>query len=155
MAFNYDGDYNPQSVTDSVNGLLAVVASFLFNADGTLAAGAIGYDISVQPAKASQYTYDSNGNRTSTTDPLGGTVSYTYDTLGHWISMTMPLPNSNTNPDAATTIYQYDALGHLTQTTAPLGRVTSSQYDSNGNKISDTDALGRITTALLPISTMH
>jgi RHS repeat-associated protein len=144
--FTYDIDYNPQSVTDTINGAPATLASFIFNADSTLAAGAIGYDISEQSAKETQYTYDSYGNKTSQTDALGRTTSYTYDTLGHRITMTMPLPSSSTNPTTATTTYTYDALGNLTQTAAPLGRTTGSTYDGNRNKLSDTDALGHITT---------
>ena len=144
--FNYDGNYNPQSVTDTINGSPAVLASFLFNSDGTPQAGTIGYDISINPSKASQFTYDSNGNMASRTDALGRTASYTYDSLGHKIMMIQPLPNSNTSLAAATTTYTYDALGNLTQTAAPLGRTTSSTYDANGNKITDTDPLGHITT---------
>ena len=140
-AFNYDGNYNPQSVTDSAGTL----ASFLFNADSTLAAGAIGYDITGQPAKASQFAYDLNGNLINRTDALGRVTSYTYDSLGRKVTMVQP-PLSGSSTSAATTSYQYDTLGNLTQTAAPLGRTTSSQFDANGNKTSDTDALGHITT---------
>jgi RHS repeat-associated protein len=140
--FTYDANFNPQSVTDSSGTL----ASFVFNANGTLQAGAIGYDLTSQPGKASQFTYDANGDLTSRTDALGRTTSYTYDTLGRRVSMTIPPPNSNTSVAAATTTYQYDTLGNLTQTAAPLGRTTSSQYDANGNKTSDTDANGHTTT---------
>jgi YD repeat-containing protein len=140
--FTYDANYNPQSVKDA-NGTLA---SFIFNGNGTLQAGAIGYDISSQPGKASQFGYDANGDLTGRTDALGRTTSYGYDTLGRKVSMTIPLLNSGTSAAAATTSYQYDALGNLTQTAAPLGRTTSSQYDANGNKISDTDANGHTTT---------
>jgi RHS repeat-associated protein len=140
--FNYDVNFNPQSVTDGVGAL----STFIFNNDGTLQAGAIGYDISANPSKASQFTYDANGNMTSRTDALGRVTSYIYDSLGHKITTVQPLPNANTSPAAATTTYQYDAFGNLTQTSAPLSRLTSSQYDGNGNKISDTDSLGRTTT---------
>jgi RHS repeat-associated protein len=139
--FNYDVDFNPQSVTDGVGTLSA----FIFNNDGTLQAGTIGYDISANPSKASQFTYDSNGNMASRTDALGRATSYTYDSLGHKITMIQPLPNTNTSTATATTTYTYDALGNLTQTAAPLGRTTGSTYDGNGNKISDTDPLGHIT----------
>jgi RHS repeat-associated protein len=135
--FNYDANYNPQSVTDS----LGTLAGFLFNPNGTLQAGAIGYDIAAQPSKASQFTYDANGNMAGRTDALGRTTSYTYDSLGHKITMVEPLLPGTSAP-AATTNYTYDAFGNLTQTSAPLGRVTSSQYDGNGNKQWDIDARG-------------
>ena len=140
--FNYDVNFNPQSVTDG----LGTLASFSFNSNGTMQSGAVGYDTSAQPSMASQFTYDANGNMASRTDALGRTTSYTYDSLGHKVSMTEPLPNSNTSATAATTSYAYDAFGNLTQTAAPLGRMTSSTFDGNGNKVSDIDARGNTTT---------
>jgi RHS repeat-associated protein len=140
--FNYDANYNPQSVTDSIGTL----ASFIFNPNQTLAAGAIGYDITANPAMASQFTYDASGNMTSRTDALERTTSYTYNSLGQKLTMTTPTPASPTGGPASTTTYTYDALGNLTQTAAPLSRTTSSTYDANGNKTSDTDALGNVTS---------
>jgi RHS repeat-associated protein len=140
--FNYDVNFNPQSVSDN----LGTLASFAFNTDGTMQSGAVGYDIGSQPSKASQFIYDVNGNLASRTDALGRTTSYTYDSLGHKLTMTEPLPNTNTSASAATTTYTYDDFGNLTQTSAPLGRVTSSNYDGNGNKTSDTDARGNTTS---------
>jgi RHS repeat-associated protein len=140
--FNYDTNFLPQSVTDSSGTL----ASFIFNANSTLEAGAIGFDISANPAQASQFTYDANGNMASRTDALGRTTSYTYDSLGHKLSTTAPTPASLTGTAASTTTYQYDALGNLTSTAAPLSRTTGSTYDANGNKLSDTGARGNTTT---------
>jgi RHS repeat-associated protein len=140
--FNYDANYNPQSVTDSVGTL----ASFNFNANSTLAAGAIGFDISVQPGMASQFTYDANGNMASRTDALGQTTTYTYNSLGQKTAMVAPTPTTLAGGSASTTLYQYDALGNLIQTAAPLARTTGSTYDANGNKISSTDARGNVTT---------
>ena len=140
--FNYDTNFNPLSVTDTAGTL----ASFIFNPDGTMAAGAIGYDLTAQPSLASQFTYDADGNLSSRTDALGRTTSYSYNSLGNKLTMTSPTPASGMGGTASTTNYQYDALGNLLQTAAPLGRTTSSQYDNNGNKISDTDARGNVTT---------
>ena len=140
--FNYDANYNPQNVTDSIGTL----ASFVFNQDSTLAAKAIGYDLTANPSMATQYTYDANGNMASSTDPLGRTTSYTYDSLGHKLSMTTPTPTSLTGTAASTTTYEYDALGNLIQISAPLGRTTSAQYDANGNKLYDIDANGNKTS---------
>jgi RHS repeat-associated protein len=139
--FNYDANYLPTSVTDNQGTL----ASFIFNSDSTLAAGAIGFEITAQPSKASQFAYDTSGNMISRTDALGRTTSYTYDWLGHKLSTVTPTPTSGTGTAASTTTYQYDAMGNLVQTAAPLGRTTSSTYDSNGNKLSDTDARGKVT----------
>jgi RHS repeat-associated protein len=140
--FNYDSNYNPQSVTDSAGAL----ASFQFNTNQTLAAGAIGFDITVTPANASHFTYDANGSIISRTDALGRTISYVYNSLGQKLSITEPTPTSLTGGSVSTTNYAYDQLGNLLQTAAPLSRTTSSTYDGNGNKISDTDARGNVTT---------
>ena len=139
--FNYDANFNPLSVTDN----LGTLSSFNFNANGTLAAGAIGYDISAQPSMASQFTYDANGNMASRTDALGRVTSYTYNSLGQKTSMVQPLLPGTTTAQATTT-YTYDDFGNLNQTAAPLGRTTNSTYDGNGNKLSDTDARGNTTT---------
>jgi len=140
--FSYDANYNPQSVTDAQGTL----ASFIYNANGTLAAGAIGSDINVSPANASQYTYDAYGNETSKTDALGRVTSYTWDTLGRRLTRTIPLTTAASGSAASTTTYAYDTLSNLIQTAAPLGRTTSSTYNANGNKVSDTDPLGNVTT---------
>jgi RHS repeat-associated protein len=139
--FNYDASYNPQSVTDSIGTL----ASFLFNPNQTLAAGAIGFDITANPSDASQFAYDANGNMIGRTDALGRNTGYVYNALGQKTSMTAPTPTSLTGSAASTTNYTYDQLGNLTQTAAPLARTTSSTYDGNGNKVSDTDARGNVT----------
>jgi RHS repeat-associated protein len=140
--FNYDANFNPQSVTDSIGTL----ASFTFNSNQTLAAGAIGFDITVNPGNASQFTYDSNGNMISRTDALGRTTSYVFNSLGQKLSMTTPTPAAPTGGSASTTSYTYDQLGNRRQTAAPLGRTTNSTYDGNSNKISDTDARGNATS---------
>ena len=137
--FNYDANYNPASVTDCVGTLM----STQFNATGQCLPAPSAYDITQNPARASQFTYDANGNLASKTDALGRTTSYTYNALGQKITMTEPVPTGS-SAAAATTTYTYDAFGNLTQTQAPLGRTTSSTYDGNGNKISDTDARGNV-----------
>ena len=131
--FNYDVNYNPVSVTDSIGTL----ASFHFNTAGTMQAGAVGYDITANPSRASQFAYDNNGNLSSRTDALGRMTSYTYNSLGQKTSMIQPLPNSSTSQAAATTSYTYDDFGNLTETDAPEGRSTKSQYDPMGNKTQD------------------
>jgi RHS repeat-associated protein len=165
--FNYDVNFSPQSVTDVINGQTAVLMSSVYNTDGTMQSGAIGYDISVDPSKATVFTYDAYGNVASRTDALGRTTSYTYDALGHKLTMVEPLLLGATAQQATTT-YTYGSLGNLTNTAAPLGRTTSSQYDGNGNKSSDTfcqsaskchttsytyDALNRLTETVYPDST--
>jgi RHS repeat-associated protein len=165
--FSYDANYNPRIVNDSAG----VAASYLFNNNGSLQAGAAGYDITAQPAMATQFTYDANGNISSSTDALGRTTSFTYDSLGNKLSMTVPAPSTSgssqgarasrryaaranlssesgggVSSEATVTIYfQYSAISNVTVTSGPLGRVSTWQYDANGNASSYTDPLGNTT----------
>lgn len=71
------------------------------------------------------HTYDGNGNRTSTTDALGGITSYTYNGFGQVTSVT--------DPEGHVTSYGYDLAGNLTSTTDASGAVTQYQHDAAGN----------------------
>jgi RHS repeat-associated protein len=75
--------------------------------------------------QATVYAYDSAGNVTSRTDPMGNT-RYTWDKLGRIADVKDPL-----NRDTA---YTYDAEGNLTQTLLPGGtdpatRTITNTYD--------------------------
>ncbi len=104
--------------------------------------------------RTTAYTYDANGNTTSTTflqampsgEQLGSspdvvgptTTSYVYDpTFNKPISMTDPFGNVTT--------YTYDDHGNLLSVKDALGRQTSYTYDSYGEKVSSTDPLGNVT----------
>ncbi|WP_089725806.1 RHS repeat-associated core domain-containing protein [Candidatus Thiosymbion oneisti] len=99
--------------------------------------------------------YDSNGNLTTVTDPLGQTTSRAYDALDRIAQLT----------DAATGIthYAYDRVGNLTGVTDPRGLITGygydnldrqdrldspdtgitgTEYDANGNLTKRTDSRG-------------
>ncbi|MGV8972818.1 MAG: RHS repeat-associated core domain-containing protein [Rhodoglobus sp.] len=76
---------------------------------------------------ATTYTYDEDGNRTTTTDPRGN------------------VPGAA--PAAFTTTVAYDADARPVTVTDPLGQVTSTTYDAVGNPLTVTDALGRTTTS--------
>jgi RHS repeat-associated protein len=88
--FAYDANYNPQKETDSINGQTATIISSIYSTNGQLQALGAGVDISTNPSGAGTFTYDSNGNMTRATDPLGHTKSFTYDSLGHLLSATLP-----------------------------------------------------------------
>jgi RHS repeat-associated protein len=130
----FDSNFWPKLASDS----LGPVYSFVFNANGTIAANSVGYDLAAAPETATTFAYDTYGNLTAKTDPLGRQTQYSYDTLGRLTSTKAPAGGSTT--------YTYDALGHLTNVAAPLGRTTSSTYDPLGNKTTSTDADGSTTT---------
>jgi len=111
-----------------------------------------------------RYAYNSYGQLTSHTDPLGRTTTYAYDTYGNLTSITDPLNNtttlaydklghvtSRTDPLNRTTTYEYalggcggcgGASGVVTKVTDARGKETLMDYDVNGNMIKRTDALG-------------
>ena len=94
------------------------------------------YDLLLKQTRASgtssaattSYTYDSNYNQASVTDPNGHTTSKTYDTNGNVLTSTDAFGNMTT--------YSYNSLGEQTVVTDPLGMTTSNMYDAQGNLLS-------------------
>jgi len=89
-----------------------------------------------------KYEYDLNGNIIKIIRDYGGSLQnetkFAYDSKGNQTSMTDPLGN--------TTSYEYDAVGNPTRITDPLGNVTTYAYDAAGNQTAKVDALGYSTT---------
>ncbi len=56
-------------------------------------------DLTTNPAAASTFTYDANGNIASATDPLGRTTSFTYNALGQRLTMTRSA-GANSTPES-------------------------------------------------------
>src|SRR5665213_2921878 len=104
-------------------------------------------------------TYDGNGNRTSSQDPLAHTTGNSYDALNRLTQVQ--------DPAAGATAYGYDQANNLTQVTVPLGHATTytysglddlitqvspdtgrttDTYDATGNLLSRTDARGATAT---------
>jgi len=74
--------------------------------------------------------YDSLGQLTTSTDPLGKTTSYVYDQLGRVAKVTAP------NLGAST--YTYDLLGDRLSATDPTGAVSTATYDYLGRTLTST-----------------
>ncbi|MBI3377424.1 MAG: RHS repeat protein [Nitrospirae bacterium] len=84
------------------------------------------------------YAYDANNKVVSSTDPEGKTKSITYDTVTNTATAT--------EKDGGIWTYKYDSLLNVTtQKTDPLGNTTTYTYDSNRNLITETDPLGSTT----------
>ena len=109
------------------------------------------------------YTYDANGNKTSTTlyrtdaaVPTPLTTQYAYDAANRLIAVTDPLGGisrteydangkvtANTDPLGRRTTFGYDILGRFSRTTYPDGTFETSSYDAEGNVVAMTDRAGR------------
>ncbi|MEV0167802.1 DNRLRE domain-containing protein [Nonomuraea fuscirosea] len=93
------------------------------------------------------FGYDTNGNLTTVTDPLGVqspaagdyATSYAYDPLGQLTTAT----DANGNP---TTFGDYHPSGYPETITDAYNNATTTAYDARGNVLSVTDALGKTTT---------
>ena len=81
------------------------------------------------------YSYDSDGNIVSKTDPLGNATHYNYDVLGNLSSLI--------NSDGNETKYEYDSLGNLVKITYCDNTFETFVYDANGNTISATNTYGQ------------
>ena len=77
-------------------------------------------------------TFDNRGNILSTTDELGLVTSYTYDSNNNQTSVTQPTVSAGT----PTTTYTYNSFGEVLTSTDPLGNVTTNTYDAHGNLLS-------------------
>lgn len=112
------------------------------------------------------YGYDSNGNQTDTTDPLGVKTHQAYDTLNrlsqtvrNYLGSDSATANTTTSfgydshdnvievtdPDGLNTHYSYNGLNDLNQLLSPDTGTTTYTYDAAGNRVSRTDARKVIT----------
>ncbi len=108
--------------------------------------------------RTTTWTYDSNGDVTSKTDPLGHTSKAEYDATGDLLSYTdadghankftynsMGKQLSRTDPLANITKETYNPNGELTGLTEPTGGKASFTYDPAGDVTERTNPLGSAT----------
>jgi RHS repeat-associated protein len=105
----YDADSNPVSVTDPS-----------YTPPGS----------STPITAVSTSTYNSLGQVTAETDPLGNKTSYSYDQLGDVASVTAP--------DGGVTSYTYDTDGDQLSVTGPTGAASQATYDYLGRMLTST-----------------
>jgi YD repeat-containing protein len=93
---------------------------------------------------ATNYEFDSNGNRTAVIDPLGHRTSFGYDARDQLISVTTADPDGAGPLAPSVTTYTHDAAGNQVRVTDPLGRQANTAYDAAGRRTSITDAMGGV-----------
>jgi RHS repeat-associated protein len=104
------------------------------------------------------FTYDSNGNVTSVTDPLSHATARSFDALNRLSTSTDAAsgvttttydahdrPLTITAPNGAVTSYVYDGFGDLIQESSPDRGTTVYVFDKDGNLTQKTDGAGAIT----------
>jgi len=99
-------------------------------------------ETTTQGDAATRYTYDSGGNITGITDPMGNVTSVTYDTAGNILTKTQPLigattysdydyrgnPGSMTDSNGGVTIYTYDVLGRVKTAVSQLDNAKTEHF---------------------------
>ena len=101
--FTYDANFWPKLAQDMSASSPGPIVSFTFNANGTMATKAVGYDLANPPEAATTYTYDPYGNLASQTDALRRQTTYTYDGYGRLQTTTPPIPAGATAASVTTT----------------------------------------------------
>ncbi|WP_444893968.1 RHS repeat-associated core domain-containing protein [Microbulbifer sp. TRSA001] len=108
--------------TDSLSGEVSSGQIILFKYDGKRRLTSIDRQDSTGANSTYQtYTYDSRGQRLSTTDALGNTITFSYDVHGNLASIT--------DPKGSVVNHSYDAFGNVVSTTDSLNRVILYTYD--------------------------
>ncbi|GDY33450.1 hypothetical protein GTS_50830 [Gandjariella thermophila] len=75
--------------------------------------------------------YNTFGDRTSTSDPVGNITSYTYDADGELLGTSAPAytPPGSSTAITPTATQTFDSLGRVASTTDPNGNTTTNTYD--------------------------
>lgn len=82
------------------------------------------------------FVYDSAGNRTSSTDPLGHVTNFSYDSNGNVTQKQIQADSSGRT--FQTWNYTYNSFGEVLTATDPLSHQTVNTYDSKGNLLTTT-----------------
>ena len=93
------------------------------------------------------YTYDADGDRESETDPEGAKHTFTYDADSNLIASVSPLGNvAGATATKFKTTIDRDAQERVIETINPLKHTTKTTFNSDGQVATSTDANGKVTT---------
>lgn len=107
-------------------------------------------------SQVTQYSYDTNGNRTSVTDAKAQTINATYDAFNRvskvtgaystrlWLRYDARDQLLVFNPFRNVSSFTVDGLGNVTQEISPLRDVRTAAFDAAGNLLNQTDSRGII-----------
>ena len=108
----------------------------------TIAYNTFGQPLSVQGPITTEppttFTYDTNGNLVTTTDPLGNATQRTYDAVSRLTSLI--------DPRGLSTQFRYDGLNRVTEIADARQGITRFSYDPNGNLLTVADAKNQATS---------
>jgi len=147
--YAYAGAYN---LLQSISDPLGHTTRFTYDAKGNLTQATDANNNSVS------YAYNSAGQRTQITTPLGKTTQFNYsggdlvqiiDPLGRNVTLTWDAigrMQSVTDARNNTSSVSYDALDQLTQQQNPMSQSIGYTYDAKGNLTQVTDPKGNIHT---------
>ncbi len=82
------------------------------------------------------FTYDSLGNRLTSTDPLGHLTKFAYDANGNVTQV--QIQSDSTGSNYQTWNYTYNSFGEVLTAQDPLGHTTTNAYDAKGNLLNTT-----------------
>ncbi|MEW4454562.1 RHS repeat-associated core domain-containing protein [Bremerella sp. JC817] len=126
----------PRGMVESVTAADGVVTEYVYDANGRRTSTT--YAVGTANEASTSTTYDSDGNVLTQTDELGNTTTYTYDDLGRQLTITSADPDGAGPLSATVTTYTYNSLGKKA-TESINGRTTTYAYDAYGRLSSVTE----------------
>jgi len=154
LAYNLSGEIISSEVLDGQT--VRRFESFVYDSLGRLTQNQ-------RPHQGNQstytYTYDQDGNETSSTDSSGDVTSYQYDSVDRLIAIVdseggvaeyqYNLDDTRTlvkAPNGAETTFEYDLLGRMLSESSPDRGLLAYTYDLKGRELTTTDGRGIVTS---------
>jgi RHS repeat-associated protein len=138
--YGYDSSHRLSTITRALTTSSNIVETFTYDSDGEIAT------FTNPDGVVTTYSHDALNHLTMLilADATGvvSTYTYSYDKVENLTAEVVPL----TSTSNATYTYAFDSMNRFTKETDPLSNVTTYSYDSDGNLTGLTNALGYTTT---------